>query len=219
MGQHSDRAREALLDAAEELFAVHGIDAVSNRRIAEHAGSANHSAIGYHFGTRDDLIRALITRYIDGIGDRAQQLIAELGDDPTVYDIVRARLLPQFEHLDALPRPSWRARFLAQVRSVPSAVAVLEESLVETDGSLDFALLKTHVEGVSDAVLRGRSSIIGHLVLGVCGEYEEQMNRGDVSADWISVGYFLIDASAGMLSAPVTHPDAVLNAPARSGLI
>lgn len=49
MGSYGDRVRQALLDSAEELFAAHGIDAVSNRRIAEHAGNSNHSAVNYHF--------------------------------------------------------------------------------------------------------------------------------------------------------------------------
>lgn len=219
MGQHSDRAREALLDAAEELFAVHGIDAVSNRRIAEQAGSANHSAIAYHFGSRDALIRALITRYIGSMDDRRTELIAELDDEPTVYDVVRCRLLPLFEYLETLPRPSWRAQFLAQVRFVPSAAAALEESLAETDIGRDIALLKSRVEGVTDTILRGRSSIIGHLVLGVCAEYEARTNDDPAQRDWISLAYFLIDASAGMLSAPVTHPDETLKAPAGPDLI
>lgn len=61
MGSYGDRVRQALLDSAEELFAAHGIDAVSNRRIAEHAGNSNHSAVNYHFGSRDELIRACCT--------------------------------------------------------------------------------------------------------------------------------------------------------------
>ncbi|WP_280505436.1 TetR/AcrR family transcriptional regulator, partial [Nocardia farcinica] len=63
MARHGDQSRQALLDAAEELFATQGIDSVSNRRIAEFAGQANHSAVAYHFGGRDDLIRAIFDRH------------------------------------------------------------------------------------------------------------------------------------------------------------
>lgn len=219
MGQHSDRAREALLDAAEELFAQHGIDAVSNRSIAEHAGSANHSAIAYHFGTRDDLIRALLLRHTVPMAARRQELIAELGTEPSVYDVVRCRLLPLVELLDSLPRPSWRAQFLAQIRTVPSAVAVLEESIGALDVGGDFRSLTAKVDGVSDAIMRARSGILGHLVLGVCADYEAQTSAGTHRGSWIAVGYFLIDAAAGMLSAPVTQPAGLLDVPERPRLI
>ncbi|QAY60286.1 TetR/AcrR family transcriptional regulator [Microbacterium protaetiae] len=219
MGQHSDRAREALLDAAEELFAKNGIDAVSSRRIAEHAGSANHSAVAYHFGTRDDLLRALIFRHNDVVAARRRELLAELGPHPSVHDIVRCRLLPLVELLDSIPGPSWRAQFLAQLRSVPSAVAVLEESADELDLGTDFSSLATAVEGISPATMRGRSAILGYLVLGVCAEYEAESNSGTARGSWRAVGYFLIDAAAGMLAAPVTRPEGGFDARGHARLV
>ncbi|MEZ7898623.1 MAG: hypothetical protein QMB98_07395 [Flaviflexus sp.] len=33
------------------------------------------------------------------------------------------------------------------------------------------------------------------------------MDDGTATATWLQLGYFLIDAAAGMLAAPVTHPD------------
>lgn len=205
MGRHSDRAREELLDAAEELFAREGIDAVSNRRITEHAGSANHSAIAYHFGTREDLIRALLSRHLEPMNDRRQQLLAQLGPDPSVHDIIRCRLLPFIDVLNALPRPSWRAQFLSQLRTVPSAVAVIEDLAGRQGLGGDVNSVIAKVEGVTEQVMRARSGILGHLVLGVCAEYEARMNEGTQRGDWVDLGYFLIDAAAGMLSAPVSR--------------
>lgn len=219
MGQQSDRAREALLDAAEELFAQHGIDAVSNRRIAEHAGSANHSAIAYHFGTRDDLLRALLQRISAPMAARRSELISELTAAPTVHDVIRCRLLPLVEHLDSLPQPSWRAQFLAQLRSSPSARVISEESVGKLDIGRDVATLLVRVDGVSDGIMRARSGILGHLVIGICAEQEAQINTGKQRGDWLEIGYFLIDAAAGMLSAPVTHTDAVLDVRERPQLI
>lgn len=219
MGQHSDRARESLLDAAEELFAQNGIDAVSNRRIAEHVGSANHSAVAYHFGSRDGLLSALLGRFSEPMAARRMELVAELGDEPTVHDIVRSRLLPLVEMLDSLPRPSWRAQFLVQLRSMPSARQILEESSTGIGLDSDVAALVAKADGVSDALMRARSGILGSLVLGVCAEQEAQMNTGTQRGDWFQVGYFLIDAAAGMLSAPVTHPGAVFKMSERPRLI
>src|SRR5690606_17611446 len=89
MARHGDQSRQALLDAAEELFATQGIDSVSNRRIAEFAGQANHSAVAYHFGGRDDLIRAIFDRHEQPVRGRRAELAARLPADPEVTDHLR----------------------------------------------------------------------------------------------------------------------------------
>ena len=53
------RARCESSLAAERLFALHGIDGVSLRQIAAEAGSANNSAVHYHFGSKTGLIAAI----------------------------------------------------------------------------------------------------------------------------------------------------------------
>lgn len=55
--------RLALLRAAERLFAAHGVDVVSLREIAAAAGQKNHSAALYHFGTKRELLEALLERH------------------------------------------------------------------------------------------------------------------------------------------------------------
>ncbi|MGO4759077.1 TetR family transcriptional regulator, partial [Streptomyces sp. 2MCAF27] len=50
--------RELILTAAERLFAERGVYAVSNRQVSEAAGQGNNAAVGYHFGTKADLVRA-----------------------------------------------------------------------------------------------------------------------------------------------------------------
>jgi AcrR family transcriptional regulator len=56
--------------AAERLFALHGIDGVSLRQISAEAGSANNSAVHYHFGSKEGLIAAIFRH-------RLPQLISE----------------------------------------------------------------------------------------------------------------------------------------------
>ncbi|MDU0294099.1 TetR family transcriptional regulator, partial [Saccharothrix longispora] len=48
--------RLRLLAAAERLFAERGLYAVSNRQISAEAGQGNNAAVGYHFGTKADLV-------------------------------------------------------------------------------------------------------------------------------------------------------------------
>ncbi|WP_050815295.1 TetR/AcrR family transcriptional regulator [Dietzia alimentaria] len=206
VGQRSDKAQEALMDSAEELFARHGIDAVSLRRITERAGTANHSAVTYHFGSRDGLVRALINRHLESVAERRAELVAALGTDPEFHDVVACRILPWVEQLDSLPVPSWRARFLAQVRQTPSLESVLATSPNDT-GELDDLVtrMSQFSTGVSSEVLRARIGILSHLVFGACAEYEAQRQDQTAKGSWLDVGYFLIDSIVGLLTAPQTR--------------
>ena len=55
-----DATRELILTTAERLFAEYGIEVVSNRQISEAAGQGNNAAVNYHFGTKADLVRAIM---------------------------------------------------------------------------------------------------------------------------------------------------------------
>lgn len=214
MGQHGEKARGTLLDSAEELFARFGIDAVSNRRIAEHAGTANHSAVAYHFGGRDELLRALVTRHLEDTNRRRTELLANLPADAPLPDLLTVMILPWVDHLASLPVPSWRARFVHQIRSAPSVHQVLTEAAVASP-AMEELVARTHaaVGDVPPSVLYGRSSILGSMVLGVCAEYEARIQDGVEKPNWTGVGYFLIDSCVGMLAAPVTHPGNFLARP------
>jgi AcrR family transcriptional regulator len=54
-----DHVREALMDAAIDLLAVHGPDGFSSREVAKAAG-VNYGLIHYYFGTRNELLRQAI---------------------------------------------------------------------------------------------------------------------------------------------------------------
>ena len=220
MAKHSDKAREVLLDAAEELFACHGIDAVSNRRITERAGTANHSAINYHFGGRDQLLRALIKRHLEKMRQRYEELFAALGTEPALWDVIACRVLPWTELLAAQPLPGWRARFLFQVSTIPSVVSVLTAALTDNVG---FERLSVHIRqllaDIPGPVLKARSGILGPMVLSICSDYEQQVQDGTAEGDWASVGYFLIDAMTGMLAAPVTRGGHNPPPPSPSGIL
>ncbi len=60
--QHETRTR--ILDAAEELFMLHGFEGTSMRLLTSSAG-VNLAAVNYHFGSKDALIEALFRRRLD----------------------------------------------------------------------------------------------------------------------------------------------------------
>lgn len=59
---HETRTR--ILDAAEELFMLHGFEGTSMRQLTTKA-EANLAAVNYHFGSKDALIEAVFRRRLD----------------------------------------------------------------------------------------------------------------------------------------------------------
>lgn len=72
--------REALIDAAEEMFMEHGVARTSLEQIARHAGMTR-GAVYWHFKNKADLFRAMLER----IRMPFEDLIREI-DDPAVHD-------------------------------------------------------------------------------------------------------------------------------------
>lgn len=61
-------SKRNLFNAAEQLFAEKGFEAVSVRHITKLA-KANVAAINYHFGSRDALVRMVMMRYLVPINE------------------------------------------------------------------------------------------------------------------------------------------------------
>lgn len=68
--------KSRILDAAEELFMEHGFEATSLRLITTAAG-VNLAAVNYHFGSKEELFQAVLTRRLDPMNQDRLQLLAE----------------------------------------------------------------------------------------------------------------------------------------------
>ena len=89
---------ERILDAAEELFALHGYDGVTLRQIATKAG-VDVALANYHFGKKLDLFNAVFQRRAGDLNEsrlnalrECQQRAGEKG--PSVEQIIEAFLRP-----------------------------------------------------------------------------------------------------------------------------
>ena len=95
--------RTQLLDAAEQLFAERGFRGTSVRAITERAG-ANLAAVGYHFGSKAELLGAVARRVIEPItaaqGAGLDRLLAR-SPEPSVADLVAAFAGPMFDSMPA----------------------------------------------------------------------------------------------------------------------
>lgn len=95
--------RTQLLDAAERLFAERGFRGTSVRAITDLAG-ANLAAVGYHFGSKAELLTAVVRRVIEPItaaqGAGLDRLLART-PDPPVAELVEAFAGPLFDEMPA----------------------------------------------------------------------------------------------------------------------
>ena len=97
-------ARDKILETAERLYALHGIDGVSIRQINSEAGQKNGSAVHYHFGSRDGLIDAILALRT-GVRDQLRlemlDALKEASQDqlPDVRGVAEAMVRPQFKDL------------------------------------------------------------------------------------------------------------------------
>lgn len=72
------RGRAALLDAAAVLMDERGIDNVSLNQINRASGHRNRSAVSYHFGSRDAVVRELIDRTMETLNAERNALLDHL---------------------------------------------------------------------------------------------------------------------------------------------
>ncbi|QFU77467.1 TetR/AcrR family transcriptional regulator [Halioglobus maricola] len=89
---------ERILDAAEELFALHGFDGVTLRQIATSAG-VDVALASYHFGKKLDLFNAVFERRAGDLNDSRLNALRECQQQagkkgPTVEQVIEAFLRP-----------------------------------------------------------------------------------------------------------------------------
>ena len=90
--------KSKILDAAEELFMEYGFEATSLRLITTAAG-VNLAAVNYHFGSKEELFQAVLTRRLDPMNQHRMQLllayeIAASGKPLTCEKILAAMFIP-----------------------------------------------------------------------------------------------------------------------------
>lgn len=206
-GDRAGGTREAILTAAERLFAEHGVFAVSNRQVSDAAGQGNNTAVGYHFGTKSDLIRAIVRRHNEAVERRCQQMVDRLGDDAVLRDWVEALVRPLAMHLTELGSPTWYARFSAQLMPDPAhRDLVSEESLASSSMLHIIEGLNRCLPDMPPGVRVERNAMARQLIVGMFAERERALAAGEATAypDWEAMATSLIDAISGLMQAPVT---------------
>lgn len=111
----SEITQIALIEAAEQMFAEDGIEAVSIRQIGAAIGSSNNGVVAYHFGSKEALIEAIFRHRLPDIQAQQRRRLAEAdaagkGDD--LHTLLLSLWMPLFEQVNDAGLHSY-GRFLA----------------------------------------------------------------------------------------------------------
>lgn len=205
------QTRRQLLDAAERLFAAHGLEGVSLRSIVREAGQRNQSALQYHFGDRDGLLAAIQERRVAQLEKKRRALLEQalrsrgrLGVREACAVLVRTgfetcredrsfrEFLSQFGQ-----RLLASGESLLTIEPMTPSQATLFEFIHDAMGALDPALHRLRLENANGLALQAlsRRARAGESFRGAKAELFYNN---------------LVDQLAGMLTVPVSSDTAAL---------
>ncbi len=136
------RKKEGILEAATELFSRHGRDRVTMEEIAERAGVSPVTLYNY-FGSKDGLVRAVVTRFMDRQFHRFEDLVdQDLAFPRKVEELIAGNMEVDREHttlLEMIPLDDPAVGELIEeyyeTRTLPMLMKVIEQGREE--GYLD----------------------------------------------------------------------------------
>ncbi|MEM1196082.1 MAG: helix-turn-helix domain-containing protein [Pseudomonadota bacterium] len=194
----------ALVRSAERLFAEKGLGTVSVKDITKAAGARNPSAVHYHFGNVEELIKEVFAQRLRKIEkERTDRLLAvDVADpDERLVALMEAALAP---FLEACLEEDGRlyVRFCVQFASDPRFDIV---SLVDEFGMGSLDILQTKLVGclhdIPQRVLAARLRQGFHISLIQASDYSRQIEAGKAP----SLGEVVREAAlslSGYFSAP-----------------
>ena len=207
-GRQAAGTREAIMATAERLFAEHGVTSVSSRQISEAAGQGNNAAVGYHFGTKADLIRAIVHRHDEVIELSRRRHADRVGAEGAVREWVACLVLPLTEHMAAAGATSWYARFLVQMSTDPALREIVDDEVLRSTQIARIAQgLLPCLAGLPTAVREERLLMARSLLLHTCAARERALAvSGEAPGPaWEQTAKMLVDAISGLLLAPVSE--------------
>jgi AcrR family transcriptional regulator len=198
-----------LVDAAEVLFAAHGIEGVSLREINRAAGARNASALQYHFGGRDGLLRAVLAKHHHAVEARRHAMLdaCEADGDADLRALA-----------GALVRPS--AAMLADGDGGPAYLQIMADLMNRPRPVIDPAAL----DDPASSIYRWRTLVAGLLdndatrlhrrfvaMRFAAVELARRARSAPHTDDRLFVSH-LVDLVAGVLAAPLSDETRRLDA-------
>ena len=194
-------ARQAILAAAEVLFAEHGVEAVSLRRINAEAG-VSPGVLHYHFGSREILVSELIQRHMAQLMAERERLLQPLSQEmaqeleqerlqemsqeatPTVAAIVSTLVLPLARFaLQGGTAGATYVRLLARLHADRSPMLEEVSQRYQHINELYPALLQRALPGQTPTALALRLAMANHAMMQMLAELTAPSRDGLVNAN------------------------------------
>lgn len=211
--------RDAIVQAALNLFAKHGVDGVSLRQIVGAAGQANPSAVHYHFQSKEGLVAAVLQHVQKQLLPLQQQAIDSMDEAQRlgtldVREVMRLWVTPMVlmysssdqgrRGIRFMSRLTWQPQNMGQDQLIGCSVEHMNrvcEHLAhlipgKTKERLFFLTVVTTanlLHSMSDASLLGRQT-----VLGLSEMFRDRpFELIDWMIDYMAAGLVGLDAVAG----------------------
>ena len=206
-----DATRERIKTTARRLFALHGVDGVTVRRIVEAAGLKNGGALHYYFRSKEAMVRELIADTAQVIDDRRNRALDEIEARPgpvLLREILEILVWPSTGLGDSDGEEDTYLRFIS--------LLALQQRQLLTDvlGSKlnsGYQRCLSHIRalqlGVPAQVLERRLVFMSIALRAILAAREAALDhRKEHARFWTAHGTMehLLDALEGMLLAPET---------------
>jgi len=165
--------------AAEQLFAQQGVDRVSLREIAIAAGQRNVSAATYHFGSKRELIEAILERHSLPVQDSWGPALAADSehrlDLNTLLELLVRPLVAKIDDADGGRCFLELSAELVASRSFP----MMGMRVASTPGTQEMAKrIAEHGVEVAPMIRVLRSTRLASVLFGSIGDYLRLINNG-----------------------------------------
>ena len=209
MNSATARTRLRILENAERLFAVNGIDQASIRQINLAAGQRNASATQYHFGSKAALVEAILEHRAEAINDRRlaalRKLDPDLSDD-NLRPLIEALVYPLADEMGPNGEYRYYIQTVAQIIGHPEYEEIARNRNQHGDGMKKiFDRLMDTLPHLPKQILRQRFGMAIRKVFHDLADYQRLHSRGISDADTAVFLNNLIDVITAQFTAPVSE--------------
>ncbi len=209
--------QQAILLAAERLFAQHGYRAVSIRQIADEAG-VPLALVSYYYGQKHELFRAIFQRWRGTVDERLALLAVAREGEPgpqMLHRVVEAFVLPVLR-LRASAEGECYAQLVARelFYRTPEAAQVLAEHFDPMAHAFIDALQAAAPGSTRGAAAWAYQFAVGALLHHISDERVERLSRNENTAAEAAAAPLLVDFIRSGIAA-VLVPAAAASSPSR----
>jgi AcrR family transcriptional regulator len=200
-----EATRERIIVAAERLFAEHGIAAVPLRDIGIAAGQKNSVAVQYHFGDRENLLRAVASYRSAFVVQIQVELLAEAeatGRPPYAADHVRAFVVSLARNV---AEDNHYVPFLARYMVERGGYGGLVDAVPTSTAAALRAMLFSELTDLPHRVIDRRWEIVMTTAVNTLGRYQTARHAGRLDEPLDE----LVDDLVSFLAVGLTAPLAV----------